>query len=130
MATPETTAAAGIVAAQGAAAAAIGAAAPLTAHLADYGWASLFSLLGIMARHAFDASKTGSFDLKALAFDLPTAPMLGIVAFITALYFDIAEPIIPGIVILLGFLGPEWLRSLSEGLRQLFLDRLGGQRKP
>lgn len=126
MATPETTAAAIIVAAQGAAAAAIGM--PFSAHIADYAFATLFSLLGIMARHAFDASKAGAFNLKALAFDLPTAPMLGITGFLSAIYFDIAEPVIPLIVILLGFLGPEWLRSFSEGLRQIVLDRLSGNK--
>jgi hypothetical protein len=124
MATPETTTAAAIVAAQGAAAAAIGA--PFSANLSDYAIATLFSLLGIMARHAFDASKSGSFNLKALAFDLPTAPMLGIVAFLCAIYFQLSEPAIPLLIILLGFLGPDWLRSLSEGLRQLVLQRLLG----
>lgn len=117
-----------VVAAQGLAAAAIGSGTSLALHLADYGAASFFSLLGIVARHCWDASKAGKFDLKGLAFDLPTAPMMGITAYIFATWLQITDNIIPGIIVGLGFLGPEWLRSLGEGVKTLVLNRLGGNK--
>lgn len=114
------------IAAPGAAVAVAGAMSPFVIHFADYGMASLFAVIGIVARHAFDASKTRTFDLRAFSFDLPTAPMLGIVAYVFALWFQIADYVIPLLVIVLGFLGPEWLRSLGDGIRSVVLGRIGG----
>lgn len=129
MATETTTAAAAVLAAQGTVAAVAGASSPFVLHFADYGWASGFAVIGIVARHFWEASNAGRFNLKAMAFDLGTAPMLGIVAYIFALWFQIADYVVPLIVIVLGFLGPEWLRSLGDGIRSLVLTRIGGSGK-
>lgn len=95
--------------------------------VADYLFATELSVIGIIARHCYDASKAGQLNIKALAFDLPTAPMLGIVAYIGCQYFEIAPMITPGIVILLSFLGPEWVRSLGSGLADVVLSRIRGK---
>lgn len=92
----------------------------------EYGAATLLSFIGIVARHFYDASKSGSLNFKSLFFDVPTAPMLGIVAYIGCLYFNIEPLIVPGIVILIGFLGPDWLRSLGEGLKDAIFKRVNG----
>lgn len=132
MATDPLIGATGVIFLQGAAAAALGAAttssalSPFALHFTDYGAASFFAVIGIVARHAFEASKNRRFDLTAFAFDLPTAPMLGIVAYVFAVYMQFADYVIPVIVIVLGFLGPEWLRSLAEGMKALIINRLGG----
>lgn len=127
---PTTTAgAAAVIAAQGVATALVGAVAtssPFALHFADYGAASGYAVIGIATRHCWEASKARSFDFRAMAFDLPTAPMLGIVAYTFALYLQLADYAIPLIVVMLGFLGPEWLRSLAEGIKTLVLNRLGG----
>lgn len=129
MATDGLTTATSIVLAQGATAAVIGAtASPFALHITDYAMASGFSLLGIVARHCWDASKDGKFNLKAMAFDMPTAPMMGIIAYIFGMWMNISEEIIPGIIVGLGFLGPEFLRGLGDGLKTLVLSRLGGNK--
>lgn len=117
-----------VVAAQGVAAAVISSASPFSLHLAEYGAATLFSLIGIVARHAWDSSKSRTFDFKGFAFDLPTAPMMGITAYIFAMWLQITDTIVPGIIVGLGFLGPEWLRSLGDGVKTLVLNRLGGNK--
>lgn len=124
---PGTATATAVIAAQGAIAGAAGMASPFMLHFVDYGMASLFAVIGIVARHAFDASKTRTFDLRAFSFDLPTAPFLGIVAYVFTVWMQLAEYVIPLIVIMLGFLGPEWIRSLGDGIRTLVLNRLGGK---
>src|SRR6185295_2252031 len=79
----------------------------------DYALATIFSLIGIVGRHCYEASRMDPFALKTvarrLAFDAPTAPMLGIIAWAGCLYFTIEPLIVPPIVILISFLGPEWL---------------------
>jgi hypothetical protein len=120
---PGTLTAASTIAAATAAAAASASASPFAINFADYGIASLLALVGIVARHCFDASRAGAFNVKALAFDLPTAPMLGIVTYIGCLYLQIVDPIPVGIIILISFLGPDWLRQFGSGLIQVALKR-------
>lgn len=100
----------------------------------DYALATIFSLIGIVGRHCYEASRMDPFDLKVvmrrLAFDAPTAPMLGIVAWAGCLYFNIEPLIVPPAVVLLSFLGPEWLRSFGSGLVDVVLGRLRNGSKP
>lgn len=129
MATDGLTTATSIMLAQGAAAAVIGAtASPFALHMTDYAMASGFSLIGILARHFWDASNAGKFNLKAMAFDMPTAPMMGIIAYIFGMWLNITEDIIPAIIVGLGFLGPEFLRGLADGIKTLVISRLGGNK--
>lgn len=118
-----------ILLAQGVAAAAIGASVgqpTFAMSFADYGMASLFACIGIVTRHVHEMSKTRTFDGKGMAFDLPTAPFLGIVAFVGAKYMQFADYVDPLIIMMVGFLGPEWIRQLAEGLQKIILTKLGG----
>lgn len=82
----------------------------------DYVTATMMATLGIVARHCHEASKSGTFKLKFLAFDIPTAPMLGITAFAACAYFlPLAAPIFThATVIGVGFIGPEAVRKAWE----------------
>lgn len=129
MATDPLVGATGVIVLQGAAAAVIGASplvSPFALHFSDYGAASFFAVIGIVARHAFESSQRRRFDMKAFAFDLPTAPMLGILGYVGAVYMQFADYVIPCIVIVVGFLGPEWARSLGDGIKSAIVNRLGG----
>lgn len=96
----------------------------------DYFVAVLLSLVGIVARHCWDASRaldTGTFGaglmLGRLAIDLPTAPMLGILAFVGASAINATDLWTQGIIIGVGFLGPEPVRGVLLGLMKLAAAR-------
>lgn len=99
--------------------------------LAEYGVATVFALIGIVARHCQDASielKAGTFSLRTillkLAVDLPTAPMLAIVIWTLLGYGDIGYAYRAGFIIAGSYLGPEWLRPVLTGLGDFFVQRI------
>jgi len=93
--------------------------------LGAYGWASMFALFGIVTRHASVAAQEGRFDLKKLAFDLPTAPMLGVGALVGATYYQVEPYVIPFLAMVSGLLGPSWIREAWTAIRDTLLSRLG-----
>lgn len=108
------------------AASALTTASAFSINFGDYGIATMLSMVGIIGRHAFDASRDRKLDFKAFALDILTAPMLGIVSYLGCLYFagDAILPLVtPGAVILVGFLGPEWLRSFGNSMIDAILRR-------
>lgn len=97
---------------------------PFGIDLATYGWVSVFALTGIVMRHCSAAAEKGAFDLKALVFDIPTAPLLGLAAYTGAIYFGVEPYAIPFLIGLLGFLGPAALRQIWAVLLDVMRARL------
>lgn len=95
--------------------------------VANYEFATLFSGIGIVARHCYEASMSGTFNLKKFAIDVPTAPMLGILAYVGSVYLQTEPVVVPAAVILVGFLGPEWIRSLGAGFADIVLTKIRGK---
>lgn len=92
--------------------------------VAEYGLATIFSAIGIVGRHCHEASKAGSFNLKKLAFDVPTAPMLGIIIWTLLGYGDVEPAYRAGLIVGGSFLGPEALRSVLGALFDFVGDRI------
>jgi len=99
----------------------------------EFAVASLFALLGIVARHfsdAGDALKAGTFDpagtFKAVALDIPTAPFLGVVVYLACAAADIAMMWSLGIAAAVGYLGPEYIRlAIQRVLDVIFTKKAG-----
>jgi hypothetical protein len=97
----------------------------------DYLMATILSVIGIVARHSYEASKTDrNFNLRTFSIDLTTAPMLGIVAYIGCIFFNVAPLVAPGIVILLSFLGPEAVRLVGASVVDVVSGRIKGGKLP
>lgn len=91
----------------------------------DYMTATVFSGLGIIGRHAWEAKLRGAFDVKALGFDILTAPMLGIMIYLGCLWSgQIEMRFAPLPIIFLSLLGPSWFLGLGSQMAEVLVQRI------
>lgn len=120
--------------------------------LGDFGWFTLFALLGVIARHAFDASQDRRLarsaavsprylprlDWLGLLYDAFTAPLLGSLGWVAAstllpvlfARFHIAVMIDGRVLAIMamssGFVGAQWVRYIWALAQRLAARLTGG----
>lgn len=88
----------------------------------DYAWASTWACGGILWRHLWEGSQKRVLDYRALFFDLPTAPMIGVILYTFWSWLEVDTRYTAGLIVFGAFLGPEWIRVLGTRLIDILID--------